>query len=214
MLGITLILLLTIIVGILPNSLTILAISGIIVSLNIKFESLFKKAWIYYSLAFIISGVAMFFYKETLAYYVIGGLIGYAFMLPVMFAGALPNKSYLGRLLKKNRGVYSILSFLMITPHALLHVLGVLGTVNLFGLVAYVIMIPLTIISFKIIRKEIDPKDWIKIQKAAYIVYFSLYIHLLVVASDFDKIIYAVLLTLYINNKVLKEIKRWDYLRS
>lgn len=207
-------LLLTLILGILPNSLTILTISGIILSLNIKFENLFKKAWIFYSLAFILAVVAAYFYKEAAAQYVVGGFIGYGFMILVMYAGVLPNKSYLGRLLKKNRGVYSILSFLMISPHALLHVLGVIGVVNLYGLVAYVIMVPLTFVSFRVIRKEIDPKDWIRIQKAAYIVYFALFIHLLVVAGNFDKIIYAVLLTLYANNKVLKEIKRWDYLRS
>ena len=126
-------------------------------------------------------------------------------MLVVMFAGVFPQKWTLTKNLRRNRGVFSILAFLFITPHAILHVLGVIGVVNLYGLAAYILMVPLTIISFRVIRKEIDPKDWFRIQKAAYAIYVLLFVHLLVVSSFENKIVYAVLLTLYVNNKFYKE---------
>ncbi len=90
----------------------------------------------------------------------------------------------------------------------MLRLFGVLGSINLYGIAAYVIMIPLTVISFTIIRKEIEPKDWLNIQKAAYAIYVILFIHLMVVAAWPDKVVYGIILTLYINNKLLKEFKK------
>ena len=69
-------------------------------------------------------------------------------------------------------------------------------------------MVPLTIISFQIIRREIDNKDWIMIQKAAYGIYLILFVHLLFVAEWENKVVYAVLFTLYLNNKLIKELKK------
>ena len=125
-----------------------------------------------------------------------------------MFMGVLPNKWTLTRNLKKNRGVFSILAFMLISPHAIGHIFGFLGSVNLFGIIAYAIMVPLTIISFRVIRKEINPKDWFTIQKAAYLVYIALFTHLILISAWENKIVYAVLLTLYVNNKLIKEYRK------
>jgi DMSO/TMAO reductase YedYZ heme-binding membrane subunit len=129
-------------------------------------------------------------------------------MFVVMVSGVLPKDWLLTRNLKRNRGMFSILSFIFISPHAISHALGLVGGISIFGIAAYILMIPLTIISFQIIRKEIDNKEWIKIQKAAYVIYLSLFIHLLVVADWENKVIYAVLFTLYVNNKLIKELRK------
>jgi DMSO/TMAO reductase YedYZ heme-binding membrane subunit len=68
-------------------------------------------------------------------------------------------------------------------------------------------MVPLTFISFKVIRKEMSSKDWFQIQKIAYVIYITLFVHLLVVSEGMDTIFYAVFATLYINNKLIREFK-------
>jgi DMSO/TMAO reductase YedYZ heme-binding membrane subunit len=194
--------------GVLPNSVNILVVSGIVTVLAYLYRNLHKYEVYYYVLALVVSTLSIVFYSEGVFAYINNGIIGYGLLFTVMFCGVIPNKWQLTRHLKMNRGVFSILSFILITPHAALRVFSVIGSVNLFGIAAYVIMVPLTIISFKVIRKEIEPKDWFTIQKGAYIIYIILFIHLIMVASWLDKVVYAVLLTLYVNNKLIKEFKK------
>jgi len=208
MVSIILVLVLILFLGILPNSLNILAISGIIIVLVYKYRNIYKKAYIYYILALLLAAVSLYYYEYTYFKYVNKGLIGYGLLLVVMITGVLPTKWTLTINLKINRGVFSILAFILITPHAASHAFGLVAGINLFGLVAYVLMIPLTIISFKFIRKEIEVKDWIMIQKAAYIIYLVLFTHLLIVADWENKIVYAVIFTLYLNNKLIKELRK------
>jgi DMSO/TMAO reductase YedYZ heme-binding membrane subunit len=208
MIGVILILVTLLVLGILSNSLNVLVVSGIITVISYKYQDLFKKATMFYIIALVIVGVSVVFYKESWTYLVTKGIIGYGFIVVVMFVGVLPNKWTVSRNIKINRGLYSILGFILISPHALLRVFGVLGSVNLFGIAAYVIMIPLTMVSFRIIRDEIESKDWLNIQKAAYVIYGVLFVHLILVAGYPDKIVYAVILTLYVNNKLIKEFRK------
>lgn len=208
MLSIIMVLVMLVVIGILPNSINIIAISGILILLGYKFRNMFKKAYIFYIIALVLSSVALFYYDSEYSELIIKGIIGYSFLFVVMISGVLPSKFLLTRNLKRNRGMFSILAFIFISPHAASHALGLVGGINLFGIIAYIIMIPLTIISFQIIRREIDNKDWMYIQKAAYIIYISLFVHLLLVADWENKVVYAVLFTLYLNNKLLKELKK------
>lgn len=194
--------------GYLSNAFSVLAIAFILVILSYRFPRFFRKEVVFYIGALIISTVGMVFYKESWTYYITKGIIGYGFLLVVMFVGVLPNRWTVSRNIKRYRGVFSIIGFILISPHALLRVFGLFGSINLFGIAAYVVMVPLTIISFKVIRREIDPKDWFTIQKAAYVVYLLLFVHLMVVAAWPDKVVYGMLLVLYINNKLIKEFKR------
>lgn len=208
MISIILVLSLILYIGVLPNALNILAIAGIITAIGYKYKNLFNKAYVFYIIALVISGISLFFYRESYFLFINRGFIGYGFLFVVMMMGVLPNKWTLTRNLKKNRGVFSILAFILITPHAVSHVFGLLGGINIFGIIAYVIMVPLTVISFRVIRKEIDVADWFKIQKAAYLIYLVLFAHLIMVARWENKIVYAVLLTLYVNNKLIKEYRK------
>lgn len=208
MLSILLILGVLIFLGVLSNAFTILALSGMIIVVGYKFKDLYKKAYIFYSIAFVITILGTIFYEEYYSRIIQGGLLGYSFILVVMFVGVLPNKSILSRHIKRNRGSFSILGFIFISSHAFLHLFTPFGGVNLFGLAAFVIMVPLTIISFRIIRREIAPKDWFTIQKAAYAVYILLFIHLFMVSNTENRVVYAVLGALYINNRVLKELRK------
>ena len=201
MTSIIMVLILLVAVGILPNAFNIIAVSGVIVIFAYKFRDMFKKAYIFYLVGLIIASVSLYFYNSVYSEIIITGIIGYSFMFVVMISGVLPRVWLVTKNLRRNRGMFSILSFIFISPHAISHVLGLVGGINLFGIAAYVLMVPLTIISFQIIRKEIDNKDWIKIQKAAYVIYGLLFIHLLWVADWENKLVYGVLFTLYLNNK-------------
>lgn len=208
MISVMLVLLLLLYLNFLSNAFTILAIAGLVVSVLMKFKNILNKAVLYY-IAFFILGIFTFiYYRSPYFSLMYRGFIGYGVFLVVMFAGVLPNKWGVTRVLKKNRGTLSIIGFIAISPHALLHVFGLFGTIDLFGIAAYVLMVPLTIISFRIIRKEIPVKDWFTIQKAAYLIYVLLFVHLLMVSAWENKIVYAVLLTLYVNNKLMKEYRR------
>ncbi len=208
MTSIIMMLILLVTIGVLPNSVNIIAISSIIIILSYKFKLVLKKAYILYLIGLLLSSLSLYFYESVYLELIISGIIGYSFMFVVMISGVLPKDWVITRNLKKNRGVFSILSFIFISPHALSHVLGLIGEINVFGVAAYLLMIPLTIISFQFIRREIDNKDWIKIQKVAYVIYTALFIHLLIVADWENKVVYAVLFTLYINNKLLRELKK------
>lgn len=207
MISIVLILAFLLYMDVLSTSLTILAIAGIITVIGYKWPFIFKHASIFYSLAVVLSVISVVFYTSDVVTYITRGFMGYALFFTVMMMGVLPNKWTITRQLKKNRGVFSIMGFILISPHAFLHVFGFFNSINLFGIVAYVLMIPLTIISFRIIRNEISPKDWFTIQKAAYAIYIVLFAHLLFVGNWEDKVVYAVLATLYVNNKLWKEFK-------
>lgn len=193
--------------NILPNSVNILAIATIIVITGYKWRDLKKYSIFFYIGSFIITILSIYFKDNVLLQYFYKGLVGYGFVFVVMFMGVLPNKWTLTRHLKRSRGMFSIISFILISSHAFLHLFGGFG-IDIFGLVSFVLMIPLTVISFQIIRKEIKPSDWFKIQKIAYVIYLLLFVHLLFVSSDVDKIFYAVYATLYINNKLIKEYKK------
>jgi DMSO/TMAO reductase YedYZ heme-binding membrane subunit len=125
-----------------------------------------------------------------------------------MFAGVFPKRFKITQLMIKYRGLLSIIGFILVTPHALLHLFEFLNGINLFGIAAYALMVPLTLISFQVVRREIKPKDWNTILKASYIIYTLLFLHVLWVAPYEDKLLYIVILTLYINNKLLLEFKK------
>lgn len=208
MISIVLILIAILALGFLSNAFSVVAVAGIITTISYKYPKFFSKDLILYMIALIVATTGAIFYNETWTFLVTKGIIGYGFLTVVMFVGVLPNKWTVSRNIKRYRGVFSIIGFILISPHALLRIFGLLGSVNIYGIAAYVIMIPLTIISFKLIRKEISPKDWFTIQKAAYGVYAVLFIHLMVVAAWPDKVVYGILLTLYINNKLIKEFRK------
>lgn len=208
MITVILVLLLLLITNVMTTSLNILAISGILIAIIYKWNKVFQKAIFWYILTSILAIVAVIFHDVNLAYYVTKGYISFALIWVVMMVGVLPNKSELARKIKRVRGVLSILSFILITPHAMLHIFQIYSGVNLFGIVSYALMLPLTIISFQIIRREMKPKDWITVQKGAYLIYIALFAHLLWVGLWPDKVIYAILLTLYVNNKLIKELKK------
>lgn len=181
----------------------VLAFTGILMIIAYRFKRNDKYDFIYYIAALILSGISLFFDAEVIR----NGVVGFGFMHVVMFTGVFPDPWLLTKRLRLYRGFYSILSVLLIFPHAYIN-LFVDKQVSLFGIAGLIIMLPLFATSFKLVRKEMKLSEWNRLQKIAYIVYVILLTHLVFMADMYGKIIYAVLLTLYINNKLYKELKK------
>lgn len=144
---------------------------------------------------------------------VMQGYIGLALYYIVMITGAL-NKNKLKIELSKVRKEYSILGFILITPHGLKYVLEFLNgniSIPVFGIIVYVIMIPLFITSFTYFRKKFSFKNWKKLQSLAYLIYLGLFIHLINVRVTLPKmnvILYIILFIVYFTLKIIYEIQR------
>ena len=64
MTSIVMVLILLVAIGILPNSVNIIAVSGVIIILSYKFRDMFKKAYIFYIVGLVLSSLSLFFYES------------------------------------------------------------------------------------------------------------------------------------------------------
>ena len=125
-----------------------------------------------------------------------GALAG-ALWAVVMWGGALPNGSWLIKKIMPIRGELSILAATVTLSHAVTYGITYLRTLSnnlskgrpftsdfvltcIICIVLMLIMIPLTVMSFKAIRKKMNPKRWKAIQRTAYVFYALIYAHILV----------------------------------
>ena len=139
--------------------------------------------------------------SEFVVKYIIGiftrGALGAAFWAVVMWAGALPNGSAPIKTLMPIRGELSITAAILTFSHIITYGIQYISDLindrtgsgdalrdfvitSIVSLVMVLIMTPLTVMSFKKIRKKMQPKTWKKIQRAAYIFYALIYIHIMV----------------------------------
>lgn len=164
-----------------------------------------------YILLSILSLLSMIFSNVFIFIPWIKGFLGLSLFYLVMMAGALPNWTLKKRLMSL-RTEYSILGFIAITPHAIYNLLRILSgeiSPTILGIIAYAIMIPLFITSFITIRKKMKPIHWKNLQRLAYIVYLLLFIHLIIhFTLPINRILYIVLLVVYIAFKSIKIIKK------
>lgn len=138
------------------------------------------------------------------------GFVGFAFFYVVMITGALNPKWKLTKKLRSVRAPYSILGFVLLMSHPLNYVAEVLSKqreIPYFGIAAFVVMIPLFITSYMMVRKRMKPQTWVKLQKWAYLSYALILVHLVVNASSPQNRIVAILLFIpYIGLKLHKEL--------
>lgn len=137
------------------------------------------------------------------------GVLGLAFLMIVMFAGAFKKDSKVSKKLRSVRKEYSIYGVILLIPHAITYLFEFLaGTLSYewFGIIAMIIMIPLFITSFTFVRKKMTPKTWKNIQKFSYLAYLLTFIHLMMVSSGANLIQYVLVFGIYFILKV------WNYL--
>ncbi|MDX9691737.1 MAG: hypothetical protein RBT45_04715 [Acholeplasmataceae bacterium] len=165
-----------------------------------------------YIVATIVSILAFIFKDKAFSTPIMQGFLGLSFFYLVMVTGAIDKKHKIKAKLLGLRREYSIIGFIVITPHALKYTLqGLNGTIALewFGIISFVLMIPLFVTSFLTIRKKMKAKTWNLIQSAAYIIYLLLFIHLILnYTLKINLILYLVIFIFYFVMKINYEIKK------
>ncbi|MCR4645602.1 MAG: ferric reductase-like transmembrane domain-containing protein [Oscillospiraceae bacterium] len=168
-------------------------------------EALRKHPYLFYGagalltiVMFVLGNVHLQAIPDWVNTYVIGlfthGALAGALWCVVAYTGALPNGSAPMKRLMPCRGELSIFTAIITLSHAVLY--GVTYVKRLFSgrpaeadflmtcvisLLLMLIMVPLTVISFKQIRKKFKAKTWKNIQRAAYVFYALIYMHVLVI---------------------------------
>ena len=166
-----------------------------------------------YIAAVILSILAFIFKDKAITVPFIQGFLGLSFFYIVMITGAIDKKHKIKAKFMGLRREYSIIGFIVISPHALNYTLqGLDGTRSLewFGLISFALMIPLFITSFLKIRKKMKVKTWNLIQSAAYIIYLLLFIHLILnYAQTINLILYIVIFGFYFVMKIIYEVRKF-----
>ncbi|XMB71945.1 ferric reductase-like transmembrane domain-containing protein [Mycoplasmatota bacterium WC30] len=173
-----------------------------------------KNSKIIYIVFAALSIAAFFLKKIPVSIPFNKGFLGLAFFYVVMVVGVLDKKKGLYKKLYSVRAELSIIGFIVLSPHAIFFFIDKfinlenLMLIELLGLVAYVIMIPLFITSFKWIRKKFTFLSWKKLQNLAYFVYVIIFVHLLLAASlPINKVLYLILFIPYLIYKPIHYFK-------
>lgn len=165
-----------------------------------------------YIVAVIVSILAFILKDKAFTTPIMQGFLGLSFFYIVMITGAIDKKHKIKAKLMGLRREFSIIGFIVISPHALNYTLqGLNGTRSLewFGLISFVLMIPLFVTSFLKIRKKMKPKTWNLIQSAAYIIYLLLFIHLILnYTKTINLVLYVAIFGFYFVLKIIYEIKK------
>lgn len=188
-----------------------------------------KHATLFYIATIIISVLSVLAPKKGLPFvidYLVknilarGTLAGALFIL-VMVASVCPAAKLRGLLLR-TRGEMAIIAALLTLIHnisygkhyfvALFTKISDLDAPRIFAavlsLIMIVLLIPLTVTSFMVIRKKMNPKKWKSLQRLSYIFYGLLFIHISMIFSIsiakghlstlFDLSVYAIIYIAYL----------------
>ncbi len=183
----------------------LIAICVAVLFLILNEKALKKYSGIYYGMA-VVLGVATaliptevypLWLKTIVTDYFNRGTIATAFFVLVMVAILMPKKSYFQRLLMSTRGETAIIASLLIlshniaygktyflrlfTDHTSMQVYEIAAAV--LSLLMIALLIPLTITSFKCVRKKMPAKKWKKLQRLSYLFYAMIYVHVAVIYS-------------------------------
>lgn len=119
------------------------------------------------------------------------GYVGFSFFILVMYSGAL-DKGMIKKSLVATRAEMAILGTIFITVHGIKFLLyafdyGILFRSPLYfyvGIIALALASPLFITSFMFIRKKMNGKDWKRLHRFAYVFYFAVAMHLILMQND------------------------------
>lgn len=202
-------------------------------------SSIRKNSKLYYAIALIIALLTSFYklYGDTFSIQLTGfllafekasmkGILSVAFFVLVMFAGALNIKWDITKKLLSIRAQLAIIGSILILPHGLIYTYFIFGDfiknftlqglsmIHLtIGLIAFIVMIPLFITSFKFVRSKMNYAKWKSIQRWSYLFYVLTYLHIILILLNKDNIdmlkinIYTIVFGVYTILRLLKEFK-------
>lgn len=153
-----------------------------------------------------------------LSFFMKGTLPG-ALLVLVMFLGVMSKGCYLSKKGMAIRGELSIIACILLLPHSFVFGKGYFrtfgfGAAGVVSMVLLVIMLPLWITSYRMIRKRMQVKTWKRIQKMAYVFYTLFYLHIMLlmvpkaVEGNFkyfiNILVYTVIFLLYAVLRIMK----------
>lgn len=165
------------------------------------------RKYLYVGIWIVVALILLFNESPVITPFV-KGYVGFSFLYVVMITGALNPKWKITIRLKAIRAVYSILGFVLLIVHPLNYASEVLTqtrSIPWYGLIAFVIMIPLFITSYISVRKKMKPQTWKNLQKFAYLSYGLILVHLIIQASSPQNRVVVILL--FIGYGILKFIR-------
>jgi DMSO/TMAO reductase YedYZ heme-binding membrane subunit len=180
---------------------------GVALFISLVFNKWIKKyPIIFYALAVIISLAGIFIPSlKPLKQ----GFLGLGFFIVMMYVGALNPKIKVVEKIMDIRSEISIIAFIILIAHVWNYFLQKGNLPVMFGILSFVIMIPLFITSFKNPDNQKKLKKWKKLHKLSYIVYALTLFHLYLVAKlPLNKIVYAIIFLSYLLLRVIKAFQQ------
>ncbi len=165
-------------------------------------EKIKKYPLVFYLIAIFLSVLTVIYKNIALSNVINTGYVSLVLFVIVMFLGALNRKKKNVAKMFAIRGVLSISAFIFLIPHAVVAFIGYASNFFtdwgiIFGIMAFVVMVPLFITSFLTIRKRLDAKDWKSLHKWSYFVYLATYIHLFLLANSSNQVFYSLTFLVY-----------------
>ena len=199
-----------------------------------------KHAAAFYIITVLISAFTVFiphkFLPPLLVMFInkifVGGVLQGAIFIIVMYVSVLPQKTRLRIKLSKVRGEMAIIAALFTLIHnisygkryfmLLFTDISALkpyeAAAALLSVCMIMLLVPLTVTSFNIIRKKMSGKSWKKLQRLSYIFYALLYFHIVLIFSRglltgrltylIDLYIYTLIFGIYAALRLIKYFKK------
>lgn len=180
---------------------TIILLTSLSAFLISIFGYRFIRKYRYYIFAITAMLVLVFGTEE--ANIVSFGYVPLGLFLVVMFSGVL-NKGLIRKRLFMVRAELAIIASIFLIPHVLAfleYYLDDIGFFNAnisfyFGVLALVVMIPLSVTSFRFIRKYFSYQQWKLLHRLSYLFYGLIAGHLILIQND-RMILYIVMFSVY-----------------
>ena len=160
-----------------------------------------KVPWVFYLLAVIIdviylTGAALSVARQVALVgfpYVMRGLFAISFFIIVMYIGVLDEQNPVRKMLMPIRGELSVIACILAFGHAINYLQSYLTVIfgyssmvaahiligMIIALIILILLIPLTITSFKSINSRMNADTWKRLQKASYVFFGLIYVHVL-----------------------------------
>ncbi|WP_105614650.1 FMN-binding protein [Vallitalea okinawensis] len=179
----------------------IIILSALLILVACKFNKFIKKHFNILCIVIFILGTLSYWMKE-LSNPINAGYLGFAFFIVVMFQSAFKKGGNFYRKTLSVRKEYSIFGFIFLIPHALIFLIGENQVLEWNGIISFLIMIPLFITSFIIIRKKMTVKQWKILHLLSYLAYILMFAHVIMVSGSLDRIIYSLIIGIYLFLKI------------
>ena len=176
-----------------------------------------ENAIILYTLGIFFATLSIAFENALWARGILNGNIGLALLYIVMITGVIPSSYKLKKDLLRVRKIYALLGFIFITPHVFSNILESMQysvPIELFGLFAFLLIIPLAVTAVSSIRQTIKTSTWIKIHRISYIVYLAIFFHLIAVADFLQAVLYTILFIPYIYLRIYSKTTSYRKLKA